>query len=306
MGNNSTKEKYINEIENNSNIDVYKVFKLDRNFTWEQLKESYKKLAIQTHPDKGGDKKLFDFITKCFYELANDYKMRTNNKNHNELKKDSQNYYSNTDTQNNIEKDYNDNLSLNERINKYFDKVKITDDDIDFGYGDTMLESSDIRDEIGINNIFNSEKIDNKSFNDKFNKYVKTTTKIVKYEEPTPMILAKNLNYSVIGAGKNTDYSSSVEKTNQLAYTDYLKAHSTNRLVSNQEFDKIKQFKNTEEYKKYSDNKIKKKLTEKEIKHMEKRQGKMDKEELERLERIKKKDRDIEEAFNLANRLMLK
>jgi hypothetical protein len=32
----------------------------------------------------------------------------------------------------------------------------------------------------------------------------------------------------------------------------------------------------------------------------------MDKEELERLERIKKKDREIEEAFNLANRLMLK
>ena len=169
-----------------------------------------------------------------------------------------------------------------------------------------MLESSDIRDEISISNIFNSKKIDNKSFNDKFNKYVKTTTKIVKYEEPTPMILSKNLNYSVIGAGKNTDYSSSIEKTNQLAYTDYLKAHSTNRLVSGEEFNKIKQFKNTEEYKKYSDNKIKKKLTDKEVKHMEKRQSKMDKEELERLERIKKKDREIEEAFNLANRLMLK
>lgn len=307
MGNNSTKEEYINEIENNNNnIDSYKVFGLDKNFNWDQLKKSYKKLAMRVHPDKGGDKKIFDFITNCFYELANDYKLRTDNKNHNELKEESTNFYNKDIEKNNTNIDYNDNLSLNERINKYFDKVKVNDDDIDFGYGNTMTESSDIRDDINIDNIFKSEKIDNKSFNDRFNNFVKTSTKIVKYEEPTPMILAKNLNYSIIGSGKNNDYSSSIEKTNQLAYTDYLKAHSTNRLVSNSEFDNIRKFKNTEEYKKYSDKKIKRKLTDKELKNIEKKQYKLDKEELERLERIKIKDREIEGAFNLANKLLLK
>lgn len=305
MGNATTKEKYINDIKNNKKYDPYVIFQLQKNFTWDQLKKSYKKLAIKTHPDKGGNKIIFDYITQLFYELANDYRSRNNNNTHANMKNNFNNYSENNFNNNNFNEN-NDNYSFNDLINKNFEKVRIRDDDIDFGYGDTMVESSDIRDDIDIDNLFKDKKINNKSFNEVFNKNVKITNNIIKYTEPTPMILSKNLNYSEIGAGKNSDYSSSIEKTNSLAYTDYMKAHTTSRLVDISEFDNIKKFKNTQEYKKYSDKKIKKKLTEKELNILEKHRNKEENHENERLNRIKKQNIKIEESYNLANRLLLK
>ena len=62
----------------------------------------------------------------------------------------------------------------------------------------------------------------------------------------------------------------------------------------------------TQEYKKYSDKKIKKKLTEKELNILEKHRNKEENHENERLNRIKKQNIKIEESYNLANRLLLK
>ena len=307
MGNNQIKQQYINDISNGIDYDAYKLFDLPREFNWEQLKNSYKKIAIKTHPDKGGDKILFDYVTKKFYELADDYKLRTDNKNYDELKKGYNNYQDkNTNTTNYNDK-FEDGLSFNERLNKHFDSVKIYDDDIDFGYGNTMEKSTSLRDDIKINNIFNSSKVNNKSFNDTFNKSVKNTSKeLTKYNDPVPMVLAKNLAFSEIGAGKNSDYSSSVEKTKNLAYTDYMIAHTTNRLIDTDDLNNIKQFKNVKEYKKYSDTKIKKGLTDKELKLLEKKQKLEEEHEINRLDRIKRQNEEIANAFEKANKLMLK
>ena len=62
MGNTQQKQKYINDIQT-KNYNIYKIFNInENNYTWDELKINYKKLAIKTHPDKGGDKFLFDFI----------------------------------------------------------------------------------------------------------------------------------------------------------------------------------------------------------------------------------------------------
>jgi len=303
MGNTQIKEKYINDIKNEIEYDSYKIFGLSKNFTWDELKRSYKKLALKAHPDKGGDKIIFDYLTNKFYELANDYKMRTNNKNYNELKNDFNDFIHTNKT--NVSK-FDDDLSLNDRINKHFESTKIYDDDIDFGYGDKMSESTEAREDFKFNNIFQNRKFDNKSFNNIFDKNVTLSREVVKHQEPKPMILAKSLAYSEIGAGKNNDYSSSVEKSKNLAYTDYMKAHSLNRLVDSTEFNNIKNFKDTDEYKKYSDKKIKKKFSSKELKIIEDNKLLEEKLENERLERIKKKDIQILDAYNKANALMLK
>ena len=306
MGNTQIKQ-YKNDIINGKDFNAYKIFELPREFTWEQLKGSYKKIAIKTHPDKGGDKILFDYVTKKFYELAEDYKLRTNNKNYNELKESFNNYEEKNTNNRNYNDKFEDGLSFNERLNKHFDSVKLYDDDIDFGYGSTMEESNNIRDDIKINNIFNSLKVNNKSFNETFDKSVKVSNKeLIKYDEPVPMVLAKNLSFSEIGAGKNNDYSSGIEKTKNLAYTDYMKAHTTNRLVDASEINNIKKFKDVKEYKKYSDTKIKKSLTDKELKNLEKKKKNEDENEINRLERVKKQNIDIANAYEKANMLLLR
>ena len=303
MGNTQIKEKYINDIKNEIEYDSYKIFGLSKNFTWDELKRAYKRLALKAHPDKGGDKIIFDYLTNKFYELANDYKMRTDNKNYNELKNDFNDFIHTNKT--NVSK-FDDDLSLNDRINKHFESTKIYDEDIDFGYGDKMSESTEAREDFKFNNIFQNRKFDNKSFNNIFDKNITISREVVKHQEPKPMILAKSLAYSEIGAGKNNDYSSSVEKSKNLAYTDYMKAHSLNRLVDSTEFNNIKNFKDTDEYKKYSDKKIKKKFSSKELKIIEDNKLLEEKLENERLERVKKKNIQMLEAYNKANALMLK
>ena len=63
-----------------------KLFKLPENYSCNQLKESYKKLAIQNHPDKGGDHDFFNYITEQFQKLAIEIKNRDSNKSHFDLK----------------------------------------------------------------------------------------------------------------------------------------------------------------------------------------------------------------------------
>ena len=304
MGNNQVKEKYINDIQNNVEYDSYKIFTLNKNFTWDELKKSYKKLAIKSHPDKGGDKIIFDYITKKFYDLANEYELRTSNKNYNELKNDYSDYIQKKNNYQNNK--FDDNLSVSERINKHFSETKVYDEDADYGYGDTMVQSTKNREDFKFDNIFDNKKFTNKSFNEVFDKNVTISKEIVKYDEPKPMVLAKNLNFSEIGGGKNDDYSSSIEKTNNLAYTDYMKAHSTNRLVGASELNNFKSFKNTQEYQKYSDKKIKKKYNNKELNLIEKKNEQNEQCENDRLERIKKENLNIFNAYNKANSIFLK
>ena len=73
---------------NMDTIDPYEVFNISKNFTWNELKETYRKLAISTHPDKpGGNKDIFNIITYCFEKLALEYKKRESDLSHMELKK---------------------------------------------------------------------------------------------------------------------------------------------------------------------------------------------------------------------------
>ena len=241
--------------------DSYKIFGLSKNFTWDELKRSYKKLALKAHPDKGGDKIIFDYLTNKFYELANDYKMRTNSKNYNELKNDFNDFIHTNKT--NVSK-FDDDLSLNDRINKHFETTKIYDEDIDFGYGDKMSESTEAREDFKFNNMFQNRKFDNKSFNSIFDKNT-VSREVVKHQEPKPMILAKEFSLFEIGTGKNNDYSSSTEKELKVNLCNYM-THSLNRLVDSSEFDNIKNFKDTDEYKKYSDKKLRKSLIVKNLK----------------------------------------
>ncbi len=301
---------------NMENIDPYEVFSISKNFTWNELKETYRKLAINTHPDKpGGNKDVFNIITYCFEKLALEYKKRESDLSHNELKKQSMDYFDKIVNDKmphpsivNINRDGGDNAELfSQKFNRNFEKCKVYDDEIEFGYGNNMEESSKIREDIKIEKVINKKKIDNKSFNDIFNSRVPINKKLVKYKEQEPLLLAKSLQFTELGSKRPDDYSSSsVKKTNSLSYSDYMKAHEGGRLVDTSIIKNMKEFKSVEEYEVYRDNKAKTELSAKELKRQEIKKLREEKEEQMRLERLNKYDKNIELSYEKANRLFLR
>lgn len=318
MGNTSSRQytyqQYYNAIKQSGNmklidfknidietLDPYEVLNVSKNFTWDELKTSYRKLAINTHPDKeGGNAELFNIITKCFTSLAIEYKKRKEDKQYNELKKESGEYFDKFNNEN--LKSPNDNITP-EHFNKTFEKCKLYDEEIEFGYGSMMSESSKVREDINIDKI--KGKVNNESFNKIFNKSVPLSKSIVKYHEPEPLILAKSMQFTELGGKKPDDYTSSMEQCNKLAYTDYMRAHDGSRLVDPDIIKGRKEFKSVEEYEKYRNSKIKRDLSSKEKKRIEETKLREEKEEFERLERLKRYDMNIDKSYAKANRLFL-
>jgi curved DNA-binding protein CbpA len=301
---------------NMENIDPYEVFNISKNFTWNELKETYRKLAISTHPDKpGGNKDIFNIITFCFEKLAVEYKKRESDLSHTELKKQSSDFFDKIVSNKmphpsivNMNRDEGNNAELfSQKFNRNFEKCKVYDDEIEFGYGKNMEESSKIREDIKIDKVIKKNKIDNKSFNDIFNSKVPINKQLVKYQEPEPLLLAKSLQFTELGNKRPDDYSSSsVKKTNSLSYSDYMKAHEGTRLIDTAIIKDMKEFKSVEEYEVYRDTKSKIELTTKELKQQELKKQREEKEEQMRLERLNKYDRNIELSYEKANRLFIR
>lgn len=301
-----------------NSIDPYEIFNISKDFTWIELKESFRKLAMHFHPDKPeGNKDIFNIITRCFEKLAYEYKKRETELSHNELKKQSTEYFNKmvsdkiphpsiiNSNQNNSDEPFS------QRFNKNFEKCKVYSDEVDFGYGENMEESSNKREDIKIDKLIKKNKIDNKSFNEIFNSRVPINKQLVKYKEPEPLVLAKNLQFTELDNKRPDDYSSSnssgnSRNTSSLSYTDYMRAHDGTRLIDVSVVKNRKEFKNIEEYEIYRDNNAKKELTAKELKMQEIKRLKEEKEEQMRLDRLKKYDNKIELSYEKANRLFIK
>ena len=303
---------------NMDTIDPYEVFNISKNFTWNELKETYRKLAISTHPDKpGGNKDIFNIITYCFEKLALEYKKRESDLSHMELKKQSSDFFdkivSNKMPHPSIvnmkgrDGDSNNAELFSQKFNRNFEKCKVYDDETEFGYGKNMDESSKVREDIKIDKVIKKNKIDNKSFNDIFNSKVPINKQLVKYKEPEPLLLAKSLQFTELGNKRPDDYSSSsVKKANSLSYSDYMIAHEGTRLVDTSIIKDMKEFKSVEEYEVYRDSKAKVELSSKELKQQELKKLREEKEEQMRLERLNKYDRNIELSYEKANRLFIR
>jgi len=294
-------------------IDPYEIFNISKDFTWIELKESFRKLAMHFHPDKPeGNKDIFNIITRCFEKLAYEYKKRETELSHNELKKQSTEYF------NKMVSDKLPHPSGDEpfaqRFNKNFEKCKVYSEEVEFGYGENMEESTNTREDIKIDKLIKKNKIDNKSFNEIFNSRVPINKQLVKYKEPEPLILAKNLQFTELDNKRPDDYSScggggcrgSSKNSSSLSYTDYMRAHDGTRLIDVSVVKNKKEFKNIEEYEIYRDNNAKKELTAKELKMQEIKRLKEEKEEQMRLERLKKYDNKIGLSYEKANRLFIK
>ena len=214
---------------NNYNLDeLLGLFKLKRNYTSEQLKNA-KRIVLKLHPDKSKlNSKYFLFFAKAYKIIVKIHNMHKNNKD-TEYKTDND---SNEIYLEKLSKDKN----FNEIFNKMFDETILNKDD---GYGDWLTSNNDIEERTStslneMNKIIN-EKKENMSAITK-----KTDISELSYSNDSINDLY-NDNIEC--------YSSNI--FSDLQYEDLKKAHTETVVpVCESDFNKIKTYTNTDEYKK--------------------------------------------------------
>lgn len=285
-------------------MDPYQVLGIGPNYTWDDLKAAYRRTAKMVHPDKGGSEQLFQLVTDCFRKLAYEYKMKLGNRPHHELKQEATNYYADRPaaTRNaavNIGKDED----FHDRFNRMFQENKLADDEEERGYAHMMAESSAVRDDINIPRAM--KKFQQSKFNDMFDKHVPVSKTVVVYKDPEPLNMARALQFTELG-GKTDDYSSALEKGERgLQYTDYMKAHTTTRLVDPKTAVR-KEYRNVEEYEAARARAVGKPKTHEEEKRLEEMKIQEERAEEERLRRLRVRDDAIRKHHESLNRLMNK
>ena len=312
--NNSKTNDYYNSIQQNphqfdyvdiSDMNPYEVFNLNDNFTWEELKTSYKKVARIVHPDKGGSEILFKKITECFKYLASELKRKELDKPHWSLKKESEAYIS--ENQSNTTKPAiinNSDENFADRFNKVFDDNKLEDDLMDGGYGNVMEKSNGKRDDIEIPKLLKG-KYNSETFNKTFDTITVPKTKdVIIYKEPEALDMSKQLQYTEIGSDKPGDFSSN-SRDSRLQYTDYLKAYSNSRLVDPRSVTNVKKYKSVKEFESAREDAVKKQATDEELKWIAQKEKLEKQKEEQRLRRLDTYDKRIAQHHESVNKLFI-
>jgi curved DNA-binding protein CbpA len=309
MGNSSSRtqtyQQYYEALQTKQNIQIpsdlspYDILGVSKNFTWEELKEAYKRQARLVHPDKGGSEQLFNIVTDAFKKLAYDFKLKQQDKQHYELKQNYQNEQPQATYRPNVIHDEH----FNDKFNRLFDENKFDDEEESKGYGHMMATSSKTREDIDIPQVMS--KFNKTKFNEIFDKQVPVGKDVIIYKEPEPLVLAKKLQFTEIG-GTTEDFSTDATKKTGLHYTDYMKAHTTSRLIDPRSIQERKTYKNVEEFESDRASKTQQKLTEEELRYQKEMQIKKEKEEQRRLRRVVEKDERIDKHYQNTSQLFLR
>lgn len=287
------------------NLDPYQVLGVGKNFTWDELKDAYRTKARLVHPDKGGNQDVFNLLTECFRELASEYTMKLEAKPHHELKKEYQNFQENVQrpVATRESKGSRDDEDFHKRFNRMFEENKLEDDATDMGYGHMMNASSATREDIDIPRTLKS--FNNDKFNSAFDKNVTCSKDVIIYKEPEPLQLAKSIQYTELG-GKVDDFSSSVESNSKLHYTDYMKAHTTSRLIDPNVMKERKSYKTVDDYEVARAEAVTRAQTDDEKRWMQERDEIQRKQEYDREQRLKQRDEAISKHYQRVNGLLMR
>jgi curved DNA-binding protein CbpA len=310
-----------------SNIDSLKLFNLDKNYTLDDLKSAYKKLAMKTHPDKpGGNVEQFQLVTKCYMSLLEKYKNRETDKNFNDLRVGSKSYiedqnktqnpYNNTNTNNKKSSNKNSsnkNLPIVEKdnfnvkiFNKIYEQNKLWESGDD-GYGDWFKsEDGDAPSEVFGNkfnlNIFNS------TFEDYKDKITVENGSIQEYKEPQELISCTTGFTDIdIYARKINDFSKAlpIGKTkNDLAYTDLKTAYTSKGAFIDPNKVEYKKYNSVDDLKRDRSN-IRYDMTPEQMRDYEMKKKREIEEEERRQDLIRQRDTVISTSYSKNHNKML-
>jgi curved DNA-binding protein CbpA len=289
-------------------VNPYEVLGVSKQFTWEELKTNYRRMASLVHPDKGGSDQLFQTVTECFRTLAKDYQQRAEGASHIEMKQASQRHYDERGTAPSpslpIRQTY-EGESFQERFNRLFDEHKIEEDD-HRGYGHLMEKSSKKREDISIPTTM--KKFNKDAFHQAFNQLpTREQNQVVKFKEPEALVLTKNISFTELGS-KTDDFTHQdpTAKTG-LFYTDYMEAYNEHnqRLIDPEKY-KRKEFKSVDQYDAYRTKKSAKPISEREQSYLNQQKQHQEQREAERQQRLVAQDEMYRAQHEKLQRLMLR
>ncbi len=300
--------------DNKNSIDPYRMFNLSKNYTLEELRKQYKRLAIQVHPDKtGGSDYLFQQCYAAYKFLVKEFEKRKVDRPFNELRSESKSYIDTQQQQRTREGGGSKPKFNIASFNRIFEDNRMEDVNQSHGYGRWMATSSQEREDFQQKNTVG--KYTHEGFNRAFDSQVplsKSQTSLIR-RAADPVAAAstsEKTDCEELGLTRITDFGDRL--TNRgISYADYKRAHSTHRLVDPHMLEAV-----TERSHSVSvDNAMRRMEAERERvayvmndrdrRKYEKQKIAMERKEQGRLHEIKRRDELIEQNFNRMQRLLL-
>ena len=295
------------ELSSINPTDAYRLFGLQPDFTVDQLKKAYRKLSLQTHPDRGGSSEKFKFVTRHYLFLVEEYQKNKPSLSFNDLRQSSRDYVDHQQ-QNPRQNIHMDNQSSesgsnfdNQRFNELYTQNRLSTVH-DEGYSNwiednAMLEDKDpeplFSDKFNLNvfnNIFENDKDKNPQ------------SQVIVYTDPVPTNISRETSYSEIGEDTIGDFSG--EAQSGLGYTDYKKAHTQTRLINVNQVKSRESYKNVEHLQSQREQISFKMSPEDQRKHDEKLKHEKWLES-ERVKRVQRQDIQSQDHFEKVNQLMI-
>lgn len=283
-------------------MDPFKILKVSKKDSLEKIRNAFKKVAKNVHPDKGGNEEMFNIVVEAYREIFRLKKLEEE-KSFEEMKMDSRRYREEQNGKRSVhfaEEKYSfEDESFQNKFNQVFEDNRLGNANDD-GYGNMMAKSSALREDINIERCVKSEK----DLHNSFDTQKALNTDIVKYKEPEALcVQSKKLAYDELGVENIDDFSSDTVGK-QLLYSDYMKAHTTNKLVDKTQIKEHKKFKNLDDIKKQR-SKQSFALTDEDKKVIEEQERRIKMKEQRRKNVLAERDRLSQRHFEKVNRIML-
>ena len=284
-------------------IDPYKVLGLSIHDPIDEkiLKKAYIRKARKYHPDKGGDKQMFQMISIAYTVLKKKIQDSKQDLSHQELRNGSQDYIDNQ------EKKINPNLTGTDfdinLFNKIFNDNKIPES-TDKGYSQWMKENKTEEKGRMFNGKFNKSMFDSVFAEEKQKQEQRYgNSQITKYEGPQALNSNNNGQIVEVGQGEIEDFSG--DAGGNLQYRDYRDAFTRSCLVSEESVDPRQQYQSVQHYEAERGN-VSFELSPEEGRRQEYLENKKKEREYKRRQLAKQRDMSYEQQYNKINSLLLK
>ena len=271
------------DINNYDLNDLLSLFKLEYNFTEDDLKRA-KKTALMTHPDKSKmDKKYFLFFTSAYKVIYSIYQFRTRANS-----QQSTEYFIEEEKDEDKEallRDISKKKNFNKMFNKLFEQNRIQNEASESGYGDWLKSEEDI----------DTRKTTRAEMNDAFESKKKEVRSLIVHKDIEEMTSSSSA--SDIISDRPESYGSSMFSS--LQYEDLRKAHVECVVpVTMRDYEERKKFKNVDEFVRYREDSehMTPLSTQQSTDYLRQKQSMVDKMDVTRAFKLAKQDEEVRKA----------